>query len=234
MQQESVLLPSASGRTLFTRKKDVPPDAMPQHTRLLQLGEKHSQQDAPFSARGGSDAGVELGRVSKNSGFTLTEIALALAIFSFALVSMLGLLSVGMQNSRKANIQLSASNLLGAIAADVQASTRQTNPPATAGDPETYKFVSPKLNITAEVNSDTRTATAVTIDGGTSATIDESGSTVPAGSTTPTLLKQFNVTLTPGADGTPAVRVKIEWPAKRQPTASPEGSLNTLIPFPLP
>ena len=164
-----------------------------------------------------------------SAGFTLTEIALALAIFSFALVSMLGLLSVGMRNSRKANIQLAASNLLSGIASDVQSSVYVTSGSSTTA---TCAFESPRLAIKATVDTSTRTVKNVTISSGTSATLDESGSVVTQNSIS--LMKHFKAILTPAAAGTPALCVTLEWPPNRPPASSPEGSLNALIPLPLP
>jgi uncharacterized protein (TIGR02598 family) len=163
----------------------------------------------------------------KDAGFTLTEIALALAIFSFALVSMLGLLSVGMKNSRKANIQLAASNTLSGIAADIQSSVRTFN-----SQDNTYKFISPRLAITAEIDLITRTVDSVTINSGSAAIVDESCSTVSTSGIT--LMKQFSMRVGPAASGTPAVRVILDWPPRRSASASAEGSLNALIPLPLP
>ncbi len=165
-----------------------------------------------------------------SAGFTLTEIALALAIFSFALVSMLGLLSVGMKNSRKANIQLAASNLLSGIASDVQSSKREYVSAGTLNG-GSYKFTSPRLAITATVNRDTRTVGAVTILTNTSVTIDESCTVVKDSIS---LMKQFKATFAPAANGTPALLITLEWPPNHPPTSSPEGSLNALIPLPLP
>ncbi|NBV86727.1 MAG: prepilin-type N-terminal cleavage/methylation domain-containing protein [Verrucomicrobia bacterium] len=162
-----------------------------------------------------------------DAGFTLTEIALALAIFSFALVSMLGLLSVGMKNSRKANIQLAASNTLSGIAADIQSSVRTLN-----AQDNTYKFVSPRLAIATEIDIVTRTVESVTINSGSAAIVDESCSTVSDSGVT--LMKQFAVRLSPAASGTPAVRVTLDWPPRRSASTSAEGSLNALIPLPLP
>lgn len=164
-----------------------------------------------------------------SAGFTLTEIALALAIFSFALVSMLGLLSVGMRNSRKANIQLAASNLLSGIASDVQSSTYVTSGSATTA---TCAFTSPRLAIKATVDTSTRTVKNVTISSGSFATLDESGSVATAGAIS--LMKQFKAIFTPAAAGTPALCVTLEWPPNRPAASSPEGSLNALIPLPLP
>lgn len=164
-----------------------------------------------------------------SAGFTLTEIALALAIFSFALVSMLGLLSVGMKNSRKANIQLAASNLLSGIASDVQSSVYVTSGSSTTA---TCAFTSPRLDIKATVNTSTRTVKNVTISGGSSATLDESGTVLTQNSIS--LMKQFKATFIPAATGTPALCVTLEWPPNRPPASSPEGSLNAIIPLPLP
>ena len=161
-------------------------------------------------------------RAASESGFTLAEIAVALGIFSFALVSMLGLLSVGMKNARRANVQTAATNLMAGIAADINASTKNVS-----GDTETY--TSPKLNIVAkvkpgasiEVSSTTANPLILTESG---AFMDE---------TNPSLIeKNYLVQLLPPSKGTRAVRVRMEWPGKRPPNTNPEGFIETIVPLP--
>ncbi|XHR31134.1 MAG: Verru_Chthon cassette protein B [Chthoniobacteraceae bacterium] len=55
------------------------------------------------------------------SAFSLVEITLALGIASFSLVSVLGLLPIGLSNARSATNQTAAMNLVTVIAADVRA-----------------------------------------------------------------------------------------------------------------
>jgi type II secretory pathway pseudopilin PulG len=163
-------------------------------------------------------------RVNKQEAFTLTEVALAMGIFSFALVSMIGLLSVGLKNSRRANIQIAASNLMSAIASDIQSSSRLVQ----SG---TYSYTSPRLQLKATVDPK-GTVSGVTPG---NATLDESGSPVTLTALNP-LTKAFTVNFAAAGAGTTAIRVTLQWPVSNTtaPTTTPEGSLDALIPLPTP
>jgi uncharacterized protein (TIGR02598 family) len=160
----------------------------------------------------------------RQGAFTLTEVALAMGIFSFALVSMIGLLSVGLKNSRRANIQIAASNLMSAIASDVQSSSRLVK----SG---TYSFTSPRLQLTASVDS------KGTVSGvaPSSQILDESGTPVTPTAQTP-LSKTFSVNFAAASAGTTAIRVTVKWPVPSSTTSTlaPEGFLDALIPLPTP
>jgi hypothetical protein len=147
-----------------------------------------------------------------------------MGIFSFALVSMIGLLSVGLKNSRRANIQIAASNLMSAIASDVQSSSRLVK----SG---TYSFTSPRLQLTASVDS------KGTVSGvaPSSQILDESGTPVTTATQSP-LSKTFSVNFAAASAGTTAIRVTIKWPVSVSATSTlaPEGFLDALIPLPTP
>jgi uncharacterized protein (TIGR02598 family) len=163
-------------------------------------------------------------RYNRESGFTLTEVAVAMGIFSFALVSMIGLLSVGLKNSRRANIQISASNLMSAIASDIQSSLWTVK----GG---TYSYTSPRLKLTASVDS------KGTVSGVSPASsiLDESGTAVTSNVPNP-LSKSFAVNFAAASAGTTAIRVTVKWPATSggASTVAPEGTLDALIPLPSP
>lgn len=147
-----------------------------------------------------------------------------MGIFSFALVSMIGLLSVGLKNSRRANIQIAASNLMSTIASDIQASSRLVK----SG---TYSYTSPRLQVTALVDSKGNVSG---VSPGNQI-LDESGSPiVPA--TQNLLSKAFTVNFAAASAGTTAIRVTVLWPTSNgaAPSRIPEGSLDALIPLPAP
>jgi uncharacterized protein (TIGR02598 family) len=166
----------------------------------------------------------QFNRCNKQAAFTLTEVALAMGIFSFALVSMIGLLSVGLKNSRRANIQIAASNLMSAVASDIRSSTRLVK----SG---TYSYTSPRLQLTASVDA------KGTVSGiaPSNQILDESGSPVGLTSQNP-LSKIFNVNFAAASVGTTAIRVTVQWPVSTTGTSTiaPEGSLDALIPLPTP
>ncbi len=147
-----------------------------------------------------------------------------MGIFSFALVSMIGLLSVGLKNSRKANIQIAASNLMSAIASDIQSSTRVVKGGI-------YSYTSPRLEITASVDAK-GTVTGVTPG---KKILDESASPPGVSSQNP-LSKVFSVNFAAASAGTTAIRVTVQWPVPTgvSSTIAPEGSLDALIPLPTP
>jgi uncharacterized protein (TIGR02598 family) len=181
-------------------------------------------QEHGSAALGLTPARLKLSRRSVTAGFTLTEVALAMGIFSFALVSMIGLLSVGLKNSRRANVQIAASNLMSAIASDIQSSSWLVR----GG---TLSYTSPRLRLAATLDSKgnvSGVAPANTI-------LDEGGSPV-LGTTQVPLTKAFNVIFSAASEGTAAIRVTLQWPASAAttPAKAPEGSLDALIPLPTP
>jgi prepilin-type N-terminal cleavage/methylation domain-containing protein len=156
-------------------------------------------------------------------GFTLVEIALAMAIFSFALVSMLGLLSVGLKNSRKSSIQIAASNVLSSIAADIQGASISKSP---NGD---YTVVSSKLRIKVLVLTTRNGTTEITYP--EPLIVNEACSpTNPADGSG--LLKTFLVKLSSAEPGVQAIRVEIRWPSNTPDGVQPEGSLYSLVALP--
>lgn len=67
------------------------------------------------------------------SGFSLVEVTLALGVVVFCLVTILGLLAVGVNTTHVSTIQTSATNILTAVASDLEATPNIT--PSLAGAP---------------------------------------------------------------------------------------------------
>lgn len=164
---------------------------------------------------------------SNEAGFTLAEIAVALGIFSFALVSMMGMLSVGLKNSLKATVQTSASNVLAGIVSDIKAAQ-----PAPVNG-QTRAFTTPKLNISATINLTTNTVDPDSIRTPNVPLWLNESCAVHDPKSTEMLQKLYSVQILPSAQNVPALRVRVEWPAMRLPNAKPEGYLETLVPLPL-
>jgi hypothetical protein len=150
-----------------------------------------------------------------------------LGIFSFALVSMMGMLSVGLKNSLKATVQTSASNVLAGIVADLKSAQ-----PASVTN-QTRTFLSPKLNISATVNLTTNTVDPESIRTPNIPFWVNESCAVNDPKSTEMLQKLYNVLILPGATNVPALRVRVEWPAMRVANSKPEGYLETLVPLPL-
>jgi uncharacterized protein (TIGR02598 family) len=174
------------------------------------------------SARGA----LRSGAVAR-AGFTLTEIALAMAIFSFALVSMLGLLSVGLRNSRKANVQVSASNLLSSIVADIQSAQRMPLPDSG------IQFNCAKIPLQSTVTYKSVSEFKVLLNYTDPLVLDEAASTANS-ALNQGLLKVFRVKFTPASSAVPAIRIRVSWPANLPDTAVPEGYLETIAALPIP
>ena len=179
-------------------------------SRQMALQRPASESAAFATSRGGE-------------GFTLVEIALAMAIFSFALVSMLGLLSVGLKNSRKASIQIAAANVLSTIAADIQGAQFSN---VSNGE---YTATSQKLNIKATVMANG----IIQITYPEPLVVDEACSPVNPGDSQG-LVKTFRVTLSSAEPSVRAIRVQILWPSTISGNAQPEGLLNSLVAIPSP
>ncbi len=65
-------------------------------------------------------------RNSSQAGFSLVEVVLALAVVVFCLVSVMGLLTVGVNTSQSSSLQTTATNILHQVAADLQATPVET------------------------------------------------------------------------------------------------------------
>lgn len=205
-----------------------PPDNKSIEPSLGRLGLDSPTCDLAFLYKNGRRMTQAALPVKGDRGFTLAEIAVALGIFSFALVSMLGMLSVGLKNTRKATIQTSASNVMAGIVSDIKASKISI---ATSSGSDTLTFLSPKLGISADLDKKTSTVSSGSISPRMPLYISESCSLVSTSS--PEILqKVYSVDITAGAIGVPAVRVRLEWPAIRPSNSRPEGFLETLVPLP--
>lgn len=171
---------------------------------------------------------------SSSGGFTLAEVALAMAIFSFTLVAMLGVLSVGLKSTRKANLQTAAANVMSVITTDIQRALLTEN--QSDNEERSFTFATPILNITGSYNESDQT---LTLTSPTENVVNDAGvlttATQPQG-----VLKLFKVNLyptppaTPPAQSSAAIRVKVSWPHNVPSTVAPEGSLECIVPIPVP
>lgn len=168
-------------------------------------------------------------RFQSPQAFTLAEVALALAIFSFALVSMLGMLSVGLKFSRKANYQTAAANLLSSIAADIQASTVQK-----ADEKDTY--TSPIIGIKIARDKATDALSILNPSGQEMVLTDGGVDTFSFSKNEPGIQKRFRVRFAPTAPNIDAVQVRISWPAGTIGASAPppmEGWIDSLVALPV-
>ncbi len=87
--------------------------------------------------------------------FSLTEVVLALAVFSLAIVSLLGLLSVAMSSQRDSVMETTAANVASAIL-----NQRRAAPQAEIGD-----AVIPKLSELVGTSADSAVSVSEYVDG---------------------------------------------------------------------
>jgi hypothetical protein len=152
-----------------------------------------------------------------------------MAIFSFALLSMLGMLSAGLKFSRKANYQTAAANLLSSIAADIRACTVETT-----DEKETY--TSPVIGIKIARDKATDALSIVNPTGREMVLTDGGVDTFSFPKNAPGIQKRFRVRFTPTALNTDALQVRISWPAGTIGTSAPppmEGWIDSLVALPI-
>ena len=65
-------------------------------------------------------ARLQLSTPSRTFGFSLVEVVISLGITSFAMVSLLGLLSMGLSNQREAMTNMAESQIVQAVTSDLQ------------------------------------------------------------------------------------------------------------------
>jgi Tfp pilus assembly protein PilV len=148
------------------------------------------------------------------AGFSLVEVTLALGVVVFCLVTILGLLAVGANSTHVSAIQTSATNILTAVASDME-STPNITPAYTA---------SGSLPVVKGTVAETSEIYGITVPaGGAGATsfktvyIAEDGTVA---TTTATALYELNVWVrassTASAQQETVARLMISWPAQVQ------------------
>lgn len=142
------------------------------------------------------------GATTNHPGFSLVEVTLALGVASLCLVTIFGLLPVGLQTNQDAIQQAAAANALGAVIADLRA-TPMTIPRGEATASRQFA-----INIPANPVSDTTTTTLFFSSEGQFSTSTNSRS-------------QYHLTITflPNAGSRAATRahLKMTWPAQASP-----------------
>ncbi len=191
-------------------------------------------------------------RPSSKSGFSLVEIALALGVVVFCMVTIMGLLAVSVTTTHSSSSQTTAANTLNAIAADLESTPNNVT---STTNPQYYKGIlggtSPVYQIALPVESSPAPATpsiganpptppATATTGPTTLYIGDDGSwaaTIAAlqAKTGVTPLYQLNIwTTTPGQTTTKPVqqetfmRLLLTWPPEAN-YAVAQGSLEQVV-----
>jgi uncharacterized protein (TIGR02598 family) len=135
-------------------------------------------------------------------GFSLVEVALALAVASFCLITLLALLPVGLQHFRDADVQSTMVNLTTMIDRDLEATPTSST---TASSPR-FSFLIPAPGGTTDSNPQV-------------VYVDASGNVVTGSAR----IYRINVAFTPpgaGLRGATMARILITWPAAADGTSS--------------
>jgi uncharacterized protein (TIGR02598 family) len=138
----------------------------------------------------------------RNSGFSLVEVTLALGIAAFCLMTVFGLMPVGMHTNRNATSQTAATNLIAAVVADLRATPRTNS-----------------------------TSLQFRITFGTNAILYFDGAGQPSTSLGATSCYRVSIDWS-GSSGLRYADLKCTWPAAADPaTTMPGGSVETFAAF---
>ena len=180
-----------------------------------------SQDPSPLAA-------TKLHSKLNSAGFSLMEVVFAISIFAGTLVVMLGLLAVGLKTARKATHQTLAANIIATLAADLRASAVVDTPDPTTGL-HSYKFTSPFHKIIATYNESTQTVTVEP-----SSLLLSDVSTMETGSGSSGMMRIFRVALTPPAQNSKSIQVRVSWPYNTPVDVQPEGFVESMLTLPVP
>ncbi len=154
------------------------------------------------------------------AGFSLVEVTLALGVVVLCLVSVFGLLAVGINSASISIDQTSATNILTSIAADLEA-TKNPSPKNTTAQ------TSPIFNITIPAGLSSSSGAPVMSATPTTSYIGEDGQPVAAVASARYQLNVWTAASTKTQQET-LVRLLISWPA-RATTATAQGYVETVI-----
>jgi len=152
------------------------------------------------------------------SGFSLVEVTLALGVVVFCLVTILGLLAVGINSTRVSTVQTSATNILTAVAADLQA-TPYSVPPSTK---DSAVETSPVYGITLPKTGASTSTTPKTFY------INEDGTLSTTGATGALYRLSVWTTGSSSTNQETLVRLLLTWPPSVAYT-TPQGYLESVV-----
>ncbi len=156
-------------------------------------------------------------RASSQAGFSLVEVTIALGVVVFCLVTVLGLLAVGINSTHSSTIQTSATNILTAVAADLESTPNAIPPTAKNSAP----VVSPVYGISLPASGTGTSATPTTIY------VGEDGQVTTTAASALYRLSVWTTGSTTQQQET-LVRLLITWPASAAYT-SPQGFVENVV-----
>jgi Tfp pilus assembly protein PilV len=152
------------------------------------------------------------------SGFSLVEITLAIGVAAFCLLTVLGLLAVGLQTQQASIQQTTANQILSQVAASLRAAVRY--PPGLA----------------QQLQDPDKTLHGHWLQAGTPDTLYYTNEGIQTGGISPGAPPAdavFRLTLTyllPPTDTTSMANIEVTWPAQVDPTTgTPAGKVQTFI-----
>jgi uncharacterized protein (TIGR02598 family) len=166
------------------------------------------------------------------TAFSLVELTIALGVISFCLLTIIGLLAIGINSTHSSTTQTAATNLLTAVTSDLEAVPNITpayTPVAAkgtvakpAGGSISAVNNSPMFNLAVPAGGTTTTTTQILYVGENGLT-----NTTAAG-----MLYQVNIWITPAnnAHQETFARILISWPAAVNPlTSAPQGYVENVV-----
>jgi uncharacterized protein (TIGR02598 family) len=160
-------------------------------------------------------------RTRSISGFSLVEVTLALGVVVFCLLTIMGLLALGINSTQTSAVQTSATNILTAVSADLQSTPNITAAYSPASARGSIAETSPIYGITVPASGTTASATPTTIY------IGEDGQTVASPGSALYRLTVWTTGSTTTTQET-LIRLMITWPAVAPYTAA-QGSVENVI-----
>lgn len=146
--------------------------------------------------------------------FSLIEVTLALAVTSFCLVAIFGLLPVGLKVNQASIEQTAANGILSAVTADLRATPRAVPPGSSATTSQQFSIVIPANPVSS---APAPTTLYFTSDGRMSKTLDSNARYL--------LTATFQPNGSSGKSAT-LVNLRVSWPAD---AASATGSVQSFV-----
>jgi len=167
------------------------------------------------------------------SGFTLAEVAIALAVTAFCLVAILGLLPVGMRSNQASVEQTVSNGILSAVITDLRAAPI-AGAAAQSGTSQQFQIAIPGNTATNGLASGSLAPPLYfTADGQCSADVNGTIGPGPNGTSySPPLQTRYLLTITflpnSGSRSATFVNLRVSWPAAAG-VANAVGSVQTLV-----
>jgi uncharacterized protein (TIGR02598 family) len=150
---------------------------------------------------------------SGSSGFSLVEVALAMGVAAFCLVSLLGMLTVGLTSSQVSSNETRATHLMSQVADDLQVAQVLNNGAAPTKTSPFYGFTLPANGSSSTMTSSPQTL-YLTADGTATSQIN---STMGPGAVFRVTVGFSAPAATNAVSQGSSARIQVTWPAQADP-----------------